>query len=69
MEIDYGIPVEIYLDALKEELANIPGNTNADKSHRTDVQAEIAAVEAALAAPAADVAPDAVPDAPVQFGE
>ena len=64
MSTDHGIPTEIYLDGLKFELENILGNTAADKSHRSDVLAEIAAVEAAPVAPVADV----VPDAPVQFG-
>lgn len=66
MAIDYGIPVELYKAGLVEELANIVGNTAADKTHRTDVQAELGVVEAALAAPAEA---DAVQDLPVQTGE
>ena len=41
MAVDYGIPVEAYIEGLKTELANILGSTDADKAHRTEIEAEL----------------------------
>ena len=41
MAVDYGVPVAAYIEGLEQELANILGNTDADKAHRTEVEAEL----------------------------
>ena len=43
MAVDYGVPVEVYIEGLQTELANILGNTAEDKTHRSDVEAELKA--------------------------
>ena len=41
MAVDYGVPVAVYIEGLEHELANVLGNTDADKAHRTEIEAEL----------------------------
>ena len=41
MAVDYGVPVAVYIEGLENELANVLGNTDADKAHRTEIEAEL----------------------------
>lgn len=41
MAIDYGVPVAVYIEGLQAELASIFGKTDADKAHRTEIEAEL----------------------------
>ena len=41
MAIDYGVPVETYIDGLVAELAAITGKTEEDKTHKAAVEAEL----------------------------
>lgn len=41
MAIDYGVPVAAYIEGLQQELANVFGKTDADKTHRTEIEAEL----------------------------
>jgi len=41
MPVDYGVPVAVYIEGLENELANVLGNTDADKAHRTEIEAEL----------------------------
>jgi len=41
MAVDYGVPVAAYIEGLQTELANILGKTDADKTHRADIEAEL----------------------------
>ena len=51
MAVDYGVPVEAYIEGLKTELANILGKTDADKTHRADVEAELLVAQGEPVAP------------------
>ena len=51
MAVDYGVPVAVYIEGLKQELANICGKTDADKSHRADVEAELLVAQGEPVAP------------------
>jgi len=51
MAVDYGVPVAVYIEGLQTELANICGKTDADKSHRADVEAELLAAQGQPVAP------------------
>ena len=53
MAVDYGVPVAAYIEGLKQELANICGKTDADKSHRADVEAELLVAKGEPATPVA----------------
>ena len=41
MAVDYGIPVGAYIEGLQAELAAVSGKTDADKAHRTEIEAEL----------------------------
>ena len=53
MAVDYGIPVAAYIEGLQAELANILGNTGADKTHRTEIEAELLVAKGEPATPVA----------------
>ena len=42
MAIDYGVPVEKYIEGLQAELAAVTGKSDADKAHRAEIEAELA---------------------------
>ena len=42
MAVDYGVPVELYIEALQAELAGVTGKSDADKAHRAEIEAELA---------------------------
>ena len=41
MAIDYGVPVEKYIEGLQAELAGVTGKSDADKAHRAEIEAEL----------------------------
>jgi hypothetical protein len=45
MAVDYGVPTDAYVAGLEQELANIVGNSDADKAHRDAVTAELASAK------------------------
>ena len=53
MAVDYGVPVAAYIEGLEQELANILGNTDADKAHRTEIEAELLVAKGEPATPLA----------------
>ena len=53
MAVDYGVPVAVYIEGLEHELANVLGNTDADKAHRTEIEAELLVAKGEPATPLA----------------
>ena len=53
MAVDYGIPVEAYIEGLQAELAAVSGKTDADKAHRTEIEAELLVAKGEPATPLA----------------
>ena len=51
MAVDYGVSVEAYIEGLKTELANVLGKTDADKAHRTEIEAELLVAQGEPVAP------------------
>ena len=51
MAVDYGVPVAAYIEGLQNELASILGKTDADKTHRADVEAELLVAQGEPVAP------------------
>ena len=52
MAVDYGVPVELYIEGLRAELAAVTGKTDADKAHRTEIEAELLVAQGEPASPA-----------------
>ena len=51
MAVDYGVPVEVYIEGLRAELANILGKTDEDKTHRAAIEAELKVAQGEPVAP------------------
>ena len=41
MAVDYGVSVELYIEGLQAELAGVTGKSDADKAHRSEIEAEL----------------------------
>ena len=59
MAVDYGVPVELYIEGLQAELAAVTGKSDADKAHRTEIEAELMVAQGEPATPTE--APTATP--------
>ena len=51
MVVDYGVPVAAYIEGLEQELANIAGKSDEEKTHKAAVEAELAVARKQPATP------------------